>query len=333
MKTDKILQRLVDKTLPKEYRELIRYWLISEKEESQKEVALQHFWENVSQVADETIENSLQETHRKIKSSGKFNKQSFSFRHIFLYAAILTVPLLVGITGWWISQAYYENIEMLECYVPYGELRTILLPDGSEVQLNAGSTFIYPQKFSTKKRTVYLSGEANFSVKRNKSKPFLVHTGIIRVEVIGTKFNVEAYPGSGDITTTLEQGAVKVYKEGFVGNAILMKPDEQLIYLSHEDRFIKTNVDPSDYTIWINGELRFRNKTLDDILFTLERKYDVRFLVDQSVKHTDMYSVRFKAHETIEDVLYVLSQILGTIDYQQEGQTIRLFPKGKEVTR
>ncbi len=89
-----------------------------------------------------------------------------------------------------------------------------------------------------KKRSVYLSGEANFTVAQNPDKPFIVSTGPLKVEVLGTKFNIESYPDNDRITTTLEHGSVKIYKNEAPEKSIIMKPDEQVIYNS-QDRNIQ----------------------------------------------------------------------------------------------
>ncbi|MDR1557636.1 MAG: DUF4974 domain-containing protein [Tannerellaceae bacterium] len=138
--------------------------------------------------------------------------------------------------------------------------------------------------------------------------------------------------GSGHITTTLEEGSVKLYKKGDPAGSIRLKPNEQLTYLSHEEAFhIRRNVNTPDYSAWTKGNLHFINEPLDEILFTLERKYDIRFLVDQRVSTTDLYTIKYKAHESISDVIHVLTEIMGDVKFQQEGRTIRLTLKRKEV--
>lgn len=328
-----LLQRLADHTIPKEFRQTFREWLVDGQDQEEKEAAVNRIWEETSGEPTGTVGDSLQMTWQKIRTVEKRSAHRLYIQKWIRYAAILLLPLITGIVVWKLSHEEYSVPEMVECYVPYGEQQMVILSDGSQIRLNAGSLLIYPSRFTANKRQVYLSGEANFAVESDPEKPFVVRTGSLNVEAVGTKFNIESYPGSGMITTTLEQGAVKIYKEKNPDNSILMKPDEQVCYLSHEDRFITSLVESSDYAAWTNGELRFINKTLGEILFTLERKYDVRFLVDTGIKGTDLYNIKFRSHETIEDALYILGEIVGTITYKQEGQTIRLNLKGKEVAR
>lgn len=326
-----ILRKFRDGTLPPRHRIDVKRWFISGHEDTDKETAMLEIWNESSSEVDETTLHSLTSVHHKIKKGDKDLSQRFRVNRLLRYAAILTIPLITGVLTFWLSGNYYMNMEMTECYVPNGELRTVVLSDGSQVQINSGTVLIYPEKFRGSKRTVFLSGEACFSVAKNTKKPFIVRTGPLNVEVLGTRFDIEAYPGSGFITTTLEEGSVKVYREDMPEKSILMKPNEQIVYYAGVDSFATNHVYASDFSIWTQGELRFRNKTLNEILATIERRYNVRFQVDEGIACTDLYTMKFKSHETIEDALHVFSLILENVSYKKEGQTIRLYPKRKEV--
>lgn len=329
----KILRALTDFTLYKTRRNEVRRWLIDPKEADEKEKALYSIWMETPVEDDQHTNYALTRTWKRIESEDIKASRRIFMKRIFRYAAIIILPLVSGLMVWEYAERQENTADMIECYVPHGEQQSVVLPDGSSIRLNAGSLLIYPSRFTSTKRMVYLSGEGYFHVEGDKNKPFIVRAGSLNIEVLGTKFNIESYPGSGFITTTLEQGAVKIYKEKDSKGAIFMKPNQQLTYFPDKDEFVTDNVNASDYSAWTNGELRFINKSLDDILFTLERKYDIRFLPDRDICGTDLFTMKFKAHETIEDALYVLSEIIGTIDYTREGQTIRLTLKRKAVTR
>ena len=94
--------------------------------------------------------------------------------------------------------------------VPAGQRTHLTLPDGTTVWLNARTTLSYPTSFNSNERTVFLQGEAYFEVSKNRHKPFIVQTQQYNIEVLGTKFDVEAYPDSKNFETTLMQGSVKV---------------------------------------------------------------------------------------------------------------------------
>lgn len=334
-KAYRILQHLISKRPSSEHRNLIRRWLIGEENAEEKDSAIQHIWDNTNAAADESIYMSLADTHSKIKQEKKQKSRRRFITRLTRYAAILILPIISGLTVWFISDQRQVDVELVECYVANGERRTIELPDGSQVQVNSGSLFIYPKEFIGKERIVYLAGEANFSVESNHKKPFIVESKSLQVRVVGTKFNVESYPENDQTIVTLEHGAVKVYKDKNPRKSILMNPNEQLTYSSVENRFTLSQVEASSFATWTSGELYFSKKTLNQILETLERHYNVDIHTDPLINYTDHYTMRIRSHETIEDALNVLIQIVDSkkITYKTAGQNIYLLPKGKEVRR
>lgn len=325
-----ILKRFTDRSVLSKDRKKISYWLISDVNEAEKEKALFRIWNETQGEEDGTISQSLRSTTQKIQSLKDSAGRKLYISRMFRYAAIFLLPVLTGIGVWQTQEKYYSELNMVEWYIPNARIQELELSDGSFVQVNAGSVLIHPKQFKGKERSVYLSGEANFSVAPNAKKPFIVQVGSLMIEVLGTKFNVEAYPGSGYIMTTLESGSIKVYKQEQEEEAIVLQPDEQIKYYLYEDRFETYQVEASDYSLWTQGELKFQNKPLNEILMSLERRYDVHFLVDPLIHENDLYAVKINSHETIEDALYVLSQIVGNISYKKEGQSIRLISTGKE---
>jgi ferric-dicitrate binding protein FerR (iron transport regulator) len=265
-KAYKILLRLRDGMLTEEQREQIVCWLGSGQDAEEKETALFRIWEEAKAEAGEASDASLQATWQKIASTEKQVSRRRLILPVFLrYAAVCLLICAASLGSWKLAEKKYStSSEMIECFVPYGERRSVNLPDGSRIQLNSGTILVYPADFTGKSRTVYLSGEANLAIQKD-DRPFILHTGNLIVEVLGTRFNVESYPGSGHITTTLEEGSVKLYKKGDPAGSIRLKPNEQLTYLSHEEAFhIRRNVNIPDYSAWTKGNLHFINEPLDE---------------------------------------------------------------------
>lgn len=330
-----VLFRLRDGIIGRKHRKKVIRWLLSNKDREEKEAAMFRLWQETADEADNAIDASLPAARAIIERAERGAGRISAARRMMQVAAVLLLMLVGGgISQWLMPGRQSEEPAMVECFAPYGEQRSEVLPDGSLALLNAGTILIYPSEFRGKKRVVYLSGEANFEVRKNSSSRFTVHAGNIVVEALGTKFNVESYPGSGHIVTTLEEGAVKVYRSCRPGDAVLIRPSEQLTYLSADDNFLTVKkVNTANYTAWTKGELRFINKPLDEILFALERKFNVRFLADPNINTAELYSVKYKMHETIDDVIHVLSEIMHNVECRREGQTVRLFTKGKEAAR
>ncbi|MEG2067735.1 MAG: FecR domain-containing protein [Tannerellaceae bacterium] len=329
----RILQRLTDRTLPAKHRGTVLHWLAGESDLPEKEEALRQLWKEMDAEADQSTHLSLLDVHRKIGAKESVAHNLTLRNRLMRYAAILLLPLIVGIAVWKVAERQQTVQEMVECYVPNGKLETVLLPDGTRIQINSGSLLIYPREFRGKNRTVYLTGEANFSVSKNKNRPFIVRTGPLKVQVLGTQFNIESYPGNGRIVTTLEEGAVKVYKNDMPEKAIEMKPDEQLTYNEKDDTFTSSRVEAHSVSVWTRGELRFVDKSLTEILTAMERRYNVHFRVSPDVHSSDMFTMKFKQHETIEDVMNIFAQLVGNLSYRIEGKDILLFKEGKEALR
>ena len=117
-----------------------------------------------------------------------------------------------------------EVIAMNTVSVPAGQRTNITLPDGTNVWLNARTTLQYPVTFSQKQRTVFLKGEAYFDVTKKKKTPFIVRTDKYDIEVLGTQFDVDAYPDQTAFETTLMKGSVKVTSQHFPEQTITLKP-------------------------------------------------------------------------------------------------------------
>src|SRR5690554_3852096 len=108
------------------------------------------------------------------------------------------------------SDTNRKKPNMNQLIIPHGKMSEIILPDGSRVFLNAGSRLVYPDFFAEKTREVFLLGEAFFDVKHNKKQPFVVQTTDIRIRVLGTEFNISAYPSDNTIETVLARGKVRL---------------------------------------------------------------------------------------------------------------------------
>lgn len=330
----RIVQWLTDGILTDEQKHAVRRWLAGNRDTIEKEEAMRRIWNRTEAGPDESVRHVLAETRRKIGLPTSEKRRFFPlmrFLAVFRYAAVVICIVATAMSVWYLARQRQAEPEMLTCYVPAGERRTLVLPDGSRIQVNAGTTLLYPRAFGNKNRTVYLAGEAFFSVAKDETKPFIVSAGPLKVRVLGTKFNVKAYSGDGCISTTLEQGKVEVYKEGSAGKPVVMEPAEQLVYHIRDDRFTAARVNPEDFSAWTQGELRFTSQPAEEILDGLGRRYGIRFRIAPGVRLEGRYTMRFKKHESLETALHVFAEITGNFVYRTDGQTVCLFPAGKEV--
>ncbi len=158
----------------------------------------------------------------------------------------------------------------------------VILSDSTRVWLNSESRLRYPVVFRGKERRVWLEGEAYFEVKENKSSPFIVTMKNTSVKVLGTSFNIRAYVDEGAFMTTLVEGKVQLSHEGV---ELLLSPSEQGVVDLNTNLLRKQFVDVGLYTSWKEGRFVFENQTLEEIMNTLQRWYDVKvFFESEKVK-------------------------------------------------
>ncbi|WP_308991025.1 FecR family protein [Mariniflexile litorale] len=187
--------------------------------------------------------------------------------------------------------------------VPYGKRFEILLSDGTHVHLNAGTSLKYPVKFiEGQNRQVYLKGEAFFSVAKDKEHSFIVNSGTLNIQVLGTQFNVSSYPEDSETDVVLVEGSVNLYSKINTNNNVVLKPGFKGSY-SKQDISISTNpVITSIYTSWIDGGLVFRNMTFNNILKKMERHYNVDIVANNIELANEKFNASFR-NEPIEKIL------------------------------
>ena len=194
--------------------------------------------------------------------------------------------LAVDTLGKLVYNTVQEEVEELSYHkivVPRGGEYTVELNDGTRVRLNADSELRFPVKFVGNERKVFLKGEAYFEVERDTSRPFRVDVhGDAIIEVLGTEFNVNAYPENAEIFATLVLGKVRV-ADLQTDSTVVLLPNQQAA-LSGAGINVK-EVNPEDFISWINGRFYFEKMPLEEILIQLGRWYDLQvFWANEELK-------------------------------------------------
>ncbi|MGN8068544.1 FecR family protein [Mucilaginibacter sp. SG564] len=204
---------------------------------------------------------------------------------------------------------------------PKGGQYQLLLSDGTRVWLNAESSIKYPVSFdSFNERRVELTGEAYFEVAHNKALPFRVVSNKQVIEVLGTHFNVNAYPDEQNTTTTLLEGAVKIIAGD--KNATL-KPGQEADLTT---TFKISTVDPREAIDWKNGNFRFNEEPLESVMRQIARWYDVKIVYeDESVKKETIVAVTTR-FANLSALLKIMEQITND-RFIISGSTIRVAKK------
>lgn len=171
---------------------------------------------------------------------------------------------------------------------PAGGQFKVVLPDGTAVWLNAGSSLHYPTAFTEKVRRVRLEGEAFFEVAKNAAQPFVVEAKGITATVLGTSFNINSYPDEENLVTTLVTGSLRVNTPKA---AHLLHPGEQTLLRSNGELQSRTGVNTEEFTAWKDGQFYFDNTPLTVILRQVSRWYDVEVIYTTPVGDRKFFGV------------------------------------------
>ena len=197
---------------------------------------------------------------------------------------------------------------------------SLVLPDGTKVWLNAESSIRYPTAFTTEERVVELKGEAYFEVVRNEKQPFIVQTETQRLKVLGTTFNVHAYPNESKVVTTLVSGRVEL--NGIREHVSqILKPEQQAI-LGQSGYQIST-VDVAPYIAWKDGEFRFKATPLPEVVRQIERWYDLDVDYTRVPDNIKIHAL-IKRDKKLSSVLYALEKITN-VKFEMKGRRLQLM--------
>lgn len=232
------------------------------------------------------------------KIYGTVRKLQLSFSRI---AAMLLTALIAGF-----GIAYLligtapppTKVVWFETQVPRGEKSQLILPDGSKVWLNSESRISYPSDFMNGNRVMKLSGEAYFEVEQLESRPFTVETNNYNIRVLGTKFNVMAYPDFNRTETSLIEGKIEIQKGE---QSIQVAPGETFTYADKQYSIKEAKV--SQTAKWKDGVFDFDQIEFKELIVRMERWYDVDIEIKSPELNEILYSGVFKNEETIWQVL------------------------------
>ena len=192
-----------------------------------------------------------------------------------------------------------ETTEMHTLLIPRGGEFHMELADGTQVWLNSESKLTYPARFTGGTREVAMEGEVCFQVAKNEAQPFIVRTGGMAVTVLGTVFNVDAYPDNGRIATTLVEGKVEI-QAGDEKQTLL--PDQQAVLEKGKGIEVK-KVYAEDYISWIGGVFHFTEASLEEIMQKLSRWYNFEFFFANADVKDAHFTLNIRRYENVSDIL------------------------------
>ncbi len=258
---------------------------------------------DIDLISTKILHKIFEETNLKTNSRVKVRR--------WIAAAIFIIIFSTGtyfvINNYDQHKATNESIAFITKQNPKGQKSRVFLPDGSVVWLNSESELTYPERFNESNRQINLVGEAFFEVTKDHHKPFIVNAGNTATRVLGTKFNVEAYPEISNVIITLEEGKV-IVDQTINGNknSLSIQPGEGVIASQTETKMRKFDYDPLQHLAWKDGVLHFHKADIMTVIKSLERWYGVNIIIHNFKKDDWSFTGSFR-NEYLSNVLMNLS--------------------------
>lgn len=242
----------------------------------------------------------------------------------YMAAAILLLAIGAGLYYYYKKPAPVTLAQKTPVTPPPASHQLIRLPDGSTVLLNSGSQLHYPHSFGNT-REVYLTGEAYFDIRHNDHKPFIVHAGKTRTVVLGTAFDIKAFPGQPQVVVTVTRGKVRV-EEGLRTLSILTR-NEQLVVSNEENESKKTIVNTAEATAWKQDDIVLDDVPLREAVQELQQRFGCSIVLSNETLGNCHITASFLHHEPLQEVVQVIARI-NRMDYHNENNTITLSGEG-----
>lgn len=246
----------------------------------------------------ERIKSNIEKSEKEKTKSDERKKYPIRILRFTASAAAILL-LLTNVLSW-----LQPKQTLLE--VPKGQNAIVYLPDGTKVTLSSDSRLSYPGRFSFFSRKVQLTGEAFFEVTRKSISPFIVSAGEMDVKVLGTKFNVSAYPTDTLITVYLQEGSVCCYGRDNEKDPVFLEPHQQIAFGKKSGTFRMPEVEAEE-PMWTRGVYQLKDKTLGDVIEVFERIYGVKFYVYDTAVRNIRINGSFSREDSLDDILSAIN--------------------------
>jgi len=263
------------------------------------------------QLADDMYDEFKSQTGAKVRL---LNSRKWMMRA----AAVLTgFCLLAG--GYYLINRNKTASDQIAFVAPpsANENQFITLSDGSKVVLRHGSKLNYPASFAGNTREVELIGEAYFDIHHDNKKPFIIHTGAIKTTVLGTAFDISAYPSQKKVVVTVTRGRVRVDNDH--KSSVVLTPNEQVVYDNQTAAGQKNTVEAAKTLTWASSDMIFDGVPFRSIAASLGKRYQVDIQFKNPALENCPITASFNGTESLKDILEILCTARGTT-YKFENQ-------------
>ncbi len=327
MKSQELITKYLNNEASQSEIQELKSW-IDKSEENRNEFALQKNSHALlaSQIA--TGKSNSEPGQILVKNrAGK--KIETSLRKIYGIAASVFFPVLLIVTAWLLYTQYQKaNQEIYtEFIAPPKHNSQVILSDGTHVWLSPESSLKYTNSYGQRDRTVELKGEGYFEVEKNPDKPFIIEMDNANITVLGTSFNVEAYPEDKLIRTTIVRGSVEIASEKLFESMVLTPGDQFTFDMENNNAYVE-KVNTEIYRLVKDGLLLFKRNNLSEICRKLERWYMIPIEYDDTGDDNLLFTAKFE-DESIETILKIVNETIP-INYKYINNQIKVEKMKKQ---
>lgn len=314
-----VLLKYIRETASEEERMLVEEWLGTN--EDRENILLQlAAIDYALRTKKSILSRNSEDAFRKVEKRITLTQRRHWITRVSLAAACLlgVLVLSTAISYWTRNREGMEQIQIVTVQANAGMRTHFNLPDGTVAYLNSGSKLSYPLSYEKNERKVILTGEAYFKVTPDPDRPFIVSVADdrMRVKVLGTEFNLQAYPDDGTVGTTLVSGSVllEVGRKAGDRRKIKLIPSEKAVLDLHTGHLSVRTVNTQYDTSWKEGRLMFKDHPLPEVLKQLSYFYNVKFEIQTPVINSYCFTGTFE-NKQLSQVLDYL-KISSEIDYK-----------------
>ena len=335
LRTEYLLRRKIEKKINRD-EEIELALLLKENSEEENERALEQVWNAFNPTASISPEKAglilNKILQRKTYTPGR---RMFVLRRLKYISIAASLLLIIGATLFlstrkrlapetFTAKTYVKPTKATK--VKY--IRYITLADGSKVVLNAGSTIHILSDFNRRTREIRLLGEAYFDIVHDKNRPFIIHTGTVKTTVLGTAFNIKAWPNEHNIVVSVTRGKVKVEDKNQV--LAVLTSNKQISYNEVISRKSEKKVDAGKLvTDWTKEDMTFDGATLQTIVQSLSRRYGIPVRVPDQQLANKQIVLSFKGTEPLDSILDIICTINENTKHITKDGSIEIISTDK----
>ena len=286
-------------------------WLAAHINDSDFDAELDSLFDNVIPDNDaDSLEQSKRKIYAFIEFECDFKKREHKARKRIIWSGIISLATVITVFILFNHSpiTVQDPVRWHEIYAGRGESESLILPDGTALTINSGTKVIYPSRFDSDSRTIYVDGEVYADVAKDPQKPFIVSANDTRIKVHGTKFNVKAFAEMANVEVALICGSVtmEVCSNDKTFSRTL-KPGEFIRYNKIDGSVENYNTNVAALEYGQGKNLRFINQSLEEIAKDLERQFNVRIFIEDEHLNQTQYYASFVNNEDLDQILNALN--------------------------